>query len=94
MMAHELLRQAALILPAGRMKNADAGDDAGRIVPLCGPHSSAMGTASFRCVAGAVRHRVATSAGVLATLWHADGVTSACRNFAHSDGQADLRLAA
>jgi hypothetical protein len=34
MMAHELLRQAALILAEGWMKNADAGDDAGRIIPL------------------------------------------------------------
>jgi hypothetical protein len=62
------LRQAALILTDGWSKNADARDDADRIVPLCGPHRSAMRTASFRCVAGAVRHRVATSAGVLATL--------------------------
>ena len=34
MMAHELLRQAALILAAGWMKNENAGDDAGRIIPL------------------------------------------------------------
>ncbi len=32
MMAHELLRQAALILAAGWSKGADARDDAGRIV--------------------------------------------------------------
>jgi hypothetical protein len=32
MMAHELLRQAALILGAGWSKGADARDDAGRIV--------------------------------------------------------------
>jgi len=34
MMAHELLRQATLILAAGWCKGADASDDAGRIVPL------------------------------------------------------------
>ena len=34
LMAHELLRQAALILAAGWMKNENAGDDAGRIIPL------------------------------------------------------------
>jgi hypothetical protein len=34
MMAHELLRQAALILAAGWSKGADARDAAGRIVPL------------------------------------------------------------
>ena len=34
MMAHELLRQAALILGAGWSKGCDARDDAGRIVPL------------------------------------------------------------
>jgi hypothetical protein len=34
MMAHELLRKAAEILAAGWIKNADAGDDAGRILPL------------------------------------------------------------
>jgi hypothetical protein len=34
MMAHELLRQAALILTDGWSKNADACDDADRIVPL------------------------------------------------------------
>ena len=34
MMAHELLRKAAEILAAGWIKNADAADDAGRIVPL------------------------------------------------------------
>jgi hypothetical protein len=33
-MAHELLRQAALILAAGWSKGADARDAAGRIVPL------------------------------------------------------------
>jgi hypothetical protein len=34
MMAYELLRKAAEILAAGWIKNADAADDAGRIVPL------------------------------------------------------------
>jgi hypothetical protein len=34
MMAHELLRQAALILAAGWSKGADARDATGRIVPL------------------------------------------------------------
>jgi hypothetical protein len=34
MMAHELLRQAALILTDGWSKNAGARDDADRIVPL------------------------------------------------------------
>jgi len=34
MMAHELLRQAALILAAGHSKGANARDDAGRIVEL------------------------------------------------------------
>ena len=34
MMAHELLRQAALILAQGWAKNADARDDTGRMVPL------------------------------------------------------------
>ena len=34
MMAHELLRQAALILAAGWSKGADARDAAGRIIPL------------------------------------------------------------
>jgi hypothetical protein len=34
MMAHELLRQAALILGAGWSKGCDARDDAGRMVPL------------------------------------------------------------
>jgi hypothetical protein len=38
MMAHELLRQAALILGAGWIKGADARDSTGRIVPL-GRHS-------------------------------------------------------
>jgi hypothetical protein len=33
-MAHELLRQAALILAAGWSKGADARDATGRIVPL------------------------------------------------------------
>ena len=33
-MAHELLRQAALILGAGWSKGADARDDTGRMVPL------------------------------------------------------------
>ncbi len=34
MMAHELLRQAALILGAGWSKGANARDATGRIVPL------------------------------------------------------------
>jgi hypothetical protein len=34
MMAHELLRQAALILADGWSHNANARDDTGRIVPL------------------------------------------------------------
>jgi hypothetical protein len=34
MMAHELLRQAALILGAGWSKGCDARDAAGRMVPL------------------------------------------------------------
>src|SRR6476646_52751 len=34
MMAHELLLKAAEILAAGWIKNCDAADDAGRIVPL------------------------------------------------------------
>jgi hypothetical protein len=34
MMAHELLRQAALILGAGWSKGSNARDSAGRIVPL------------------------------------------------------------
>ena len=34
MMAHELLRQAALILAQGWSKGSDARDDTGRIVPL------------------------------------------------------------
>ena len=34
MMAHELLRQAALILAAGWSKGSDARDAAGRIIPL------------------------------------------------------------
>jgi hypothetical protein len=34
MMAHELLRQAALILGAGWSKGCDARDSAGRMVPL------------------------------------------------------------
>jgi hypothetical protein len=33
MMAHELLRKAAEILAAGWIKNCDAADDAGSIVP-------------------------------------------------------------
>jgi hypothetical protein len=34
MMAHELLRQAALILAQGWSKGCDARDSAGRMVPL------------------------------------------------------------
>ena len=34
MMAHELLRQAALILAQGWSKGSDARDDTGRMVPL------------------------------------------------------------
>jgi hypothetical protein len=34
MMAHELLRKAALILADGWCKGGDASDDAGRILPL------------------------------------------------------------
>jgi len=66
MMAHELLRQAALILTAGWSKNADAHDDADRIVRLW----EMMRSASFHCrPARSCRSATAVSALFFPSGW-------------------------
>jgi len=85
MMAHELLRQAALILAQGWAKNADARDDTGRMVPLfigtdrakINPAATAFSPYGAICKAASQDHApqltsvaCAGCAGLEARRWH------------------------
>ena len=85
MLAHELLRQAALILAAGWSKEADARDAAGRIIPLyvgnnradINPQAVAFSPYGAICKAASQDHApqltsvaCAGCAGLEARRWH------------------------
>jgi hypothetical protein len=78
MMAHELLRQAALILAAGWSKGSNARDATGRIVQLFAGASPAGGADPCRRLGKGANARDATGRIVPLFAWASAYLPTAC----------------